>query len=76
MNPQTAGTEQSRLVQANLALRNETMENNIVPSEANHVVTNGSTNDSNSTQLLYKKQNNNGEVRFDLGYSLERETVL
>ncbi|XP_045168430.2 corticotropin-releasing factor receptor 2-like isoform X2 [Mercenaria mercenaria] len=74
--PQTTEAEQLRLLQANLALRNETIENSKTSPETNHVVTNGSTNDSSTTPTFIKKNNNNGTVHFDLGYDIERETVL
>ncbi|XP_060589471.1 corticotropin-releasing factor receptor 2-like [Ruditapes philippinarum] len=73
-NPQANEVEQDRLLQANLALKSETIENN---TTANHVITNGNTVDTSSTtQAFIKRNNNNGTVHFDFGYNVERETVL
>lgn len=58
-----------------MALQNETDLKEVTSEleDSKCVITNGAA-DINKTKL--KKNNNNGEVRFDLGYNIERETVL
>ncbi|KAL4222815.1 hypothetical protein ACF0H5_018855 [Mactra antiquata] len=69
--PHPTTTEQHRLMEANLALQNDNEPCEVTSDfEDKYILTNGAADSK------LKKNNNNGEVRFDLGVGLERETVL
>lgn len=66
-----------------MALKNEEIESGLPPlDESNHVMNNGSNGDIFTKRRALKKNNNNGEVHFnlepdfDIMSGIERETVL
>lgn len=80
-HPQNAAAEQLRMLQANMALKNEEPDTKTrLHEDTNHVNNNGSNGDVTLTH--WKKNNNNGDVRFHLEpdltieSTLERETVI
>lgn len=76
-NHQNGENEHHRLVQANLALQNEKLENDVAKRESNHVTMNEPMNGTG--EYLLTKNNNIGEVRFIIGTELcdvDKETVL
>lgn len=84
-HPQSTAAEQLRLVQANNALRSDTSAAIVGKADSSCLVSNGTSSDysSSSKDVFVKKENNNGEVHFNLEnldtrYSpcIDRETVL
>ena len=72
---QNAASEQLKLLQANLALQNENIRNHVSAQDAKHVTCNGTSGETSSPELS-KKNNNNGEVHFNIPYDPDSDTVL